>query len=97
MGGFIYFFALSFHGVLRISINKLRDTIHVHLTSGGGSFKCCSKTEVSRLFGSIPMFLGGVKAPLPIDQASLPVDEVNFSPDPPFQSRSFLLLISLGF
>lgn len=31
---------------------------------------------------------------LPIDQASLPVDEVNFSLDPPFQSWSFLLHIS---
>lgn len=38
-----------------------------------------------------------MNAALPIDQASLPVDEVNFSPDPPFQSRSFLLHISFDY
>lgn len=32
----------------------------------------------------VPLFLWGVSAPLPVDQASLPVDEVNFSPHPPF-------------
>lgn len=43
------------------------------------------------------VFFRGVNAALPIDQASLPVDEVNFSLDPPFQSRSFLLHISFDF
>lgn len=39
----------------------------------------------------------GVNAPLPIDRASLPVDEVNFSLDPPFQPWSFLLHDSYDF
>lgn len=39
----------------------------------------------------------GVNAPLPIDRASLPVYEVNFSLDPPFQPWSFLLHDSYDF